>query len=674
MTPDLERFLDLATRPLEADPGTRDEAKGELMGRVSHTGVPHEMLDLRLPLERLETSPPRKPWPRRVALLVTLVVSIVSLGAASAILGREYALMSMATMLTFMRNFGGGPSNVENPLLLEYVRKNAPGLPLGRDLMSEGIDQDDAEAWLAEHPDDLAMIQEKVMRKLKASTTWTGLEEPEKSTIARLDPDNALWPLIQVVPHIDKATGGSSRYGAVSGAAPVADEAEFQNALRLFSEAAAKSSYTDRSLSLKRLQIDAFPPSRSIAEDLIVTGFAGIVSPPFESYSSSLASLAAVQCDRLATAGDKEGLAKFFREWKQVVGVIADPANSIEPESEQNGVIYQLEQMADSFGDAFDKLGMAVEKAEVEEQRKMLAGTGHGHWSAPPEIQAAAGARMTATSSLPRDLTVGQLIPSRRTELAFFDRTMGLFLAFLALLFTGLVGLETCRRSRIVKAMARGLVPLFRKEDHLWIAGLGLAFPWLWWWAFTRVSPLGLRDLKFDEWYVVTWVLQPIAAFIFGLVMLLQTARWRWGKQGGFLCLGGSLPWLGWVVAALAGLAIPVSGVLRYLTLNDDQTGIFLIGVFSMSACGLLWLLWEGIMNLFTPRSSALRPNLVMRVLLPWCFAGVLTLMASVAVSTKMERHWFLKDPLLPTWTSKTHLNALEERVAAERRASLQKP
>jgi len=47
--------------------------------------------------------------------------------------------------------------------------------------------------------------------------------------------------------------------------------------------------------------------------------------------------------------------------------------------------------------------------------------------------------------------------------------------------------------------------------------------------------------------------------------------------------------------------------------------------------------------------------------------------MAAVAVSTKMERIWFLKDPLLPTWTSKTHLNALEERAAAEWKASVQK-
>jgi hypothetical protein len=83
-----------------------------------------------------------------------------------------------------------------------------------------------------------------------------------------------------------------------------------------------------------------------------------------------------------------------------------------------------------------------------------------------------------------------------------------------------------------------------------------------------------------------------------------------------------------------------------------------------MGSFGLLWLLWEGIMNLFTLRASALRPNLVMRVLLPWTFAGILTLLAAYGVSTYMERRWFAKDPLLPSWTSKTHRNAFEERRA----------
>jgi hypothetical protein len=671
MTPDLEHFLDLATRPLEAEPGMREEAKGELMARVGHAGVPYEMLDLRPPVERLEANPPRNPWPRRAALLATVVVSLVTVTTSVSLQSREFTLMTTASMMSFTSRMGGGTFANENPLLADYVRNHAPNLPLGTVVLQGGESETEPGLWLAQHPDDLAMFQEQVSRRLRITTAWTGLSDPEKDVISRLDPGNALWPLMQVVPHVKTANGGSSYRGG-GGGPPVTDEAAFQSALRLFSEAAAKSSYSDRSLSLKRRQIDAFPRSRSITDDMIVAGFTEMVSPPFEAYNLSLHPLAAVQCERLVKAGDQEGLRKFFGEWKQLIVLIVNSAEPVDPEND--GAISQLQGMGEPFADAFDKLGMVVEKAEVEELQKTLAGNGHSLSSAPPEIEAIAGLRVSALSSLPRDLTVDQLRPSRRTELAFFDRMMGSFLAVLGLIFTGLVGLETCRRSRIVKGMARGLTPLFRMEDHLWIAGLGLAFPWLWWWAFTRISPLGLRDLKFDEWYVLVWVLQPIAAFIFGLVMLLQTARWRWGKQGGFLCLGGSLPWLGWIAAALAGMALPASGILCHLSLNDDETAIFLVGVFSMSACGLLWLLWEGIMILFTPRSSALRPNLVMRSLLPWSFAGVLTLMAGVAVSTKMERHWFLKDPLLPTWTSKTHLNALEERAAAEWSASMQQP
>jgi hypothetical protein len=60
-----------------------------------------------------------------------------------------------------------------------------------------------------------------------------------------------------------------------------------------------------------------------------------------------------------------------------------------------------------------------------------------------------------------------------------------------------------------------------------------------------------------DEWTAIPMMIQPAAAFIFGLAMLLQTARWRWGLRGGFACLGVPHSWLGWLAAGLAGLAVP---------------------------------------------------------------------------------------------------------------------
>jgi len=667
MTPEVERFLDLATRPFEANPHERDEAKGEFMSRIGHSGVPYELLDLAEPLERLAGAKPARHGLRRSLLLAGALLLLATVVAAVGLIVWQIILMEQASSIAAQTRYGSSNSDQSQYLpVMNHVRSVAPSLPLGLD---EKGGSEETARLLANHPDDLAVLQEHVIRRVRDSDHWEGLTAGERETIARLDPDNSLWHLVQVTPRLSKATAGSSRssysyYGRIG--STITSEPEFQEVLRLFSEAAAKPVYLDRSPTLKRRQLDAFPPARSLVDDAIATEFAGFVSPPFGYYTGSLKPLANLHCERLVTAGDKEGLKKFHREWKQLSShIIGSPQPG---ESDYDDVFYQLAEMGRKLEESFDRLGMAVEKADTAERVKVLAGLGSNAGSLPPEVQRARGLRLRSEYRVPADLTMEEALSSRRVELSLFDRIQASFFAFLALIFTALVAFETCRRSRIVKGMARGLSPLFRKEDHVWIAGLGLALPWLWWLAITRVSPLGWSDSDLDEpWAVLAWLIQTFAGVTFAAVMLLQSARWRWSLRGGFLGLGGSLPGIGWGVAALTGLSIPAAGTLRYFSsLNEEETVMFLIGVVGMAACGLLWLLWHGIMTLFTPRSGALRPNLTMRAVLPWAMTGVVTLLISAVISSAMERHWFYKDPLFPSWTSKTHVNALEERVAKE--------
>ena len=401
---------------------------------------------------------------------------------------------------------------------------------------------------------------------------------------------------------------------------------------------------------------------RSLSDQAVADRFTGMVSSPLWSARQPLFALATLHCERLVAAGDKAGLEKFFNEWKQLirsVGRSTDPYH------------YHLAEMATSLAESFDKLGMAAEKAEVEEWKETL---GHACRSSPAstELESIAGSRLRS-QQLPSGLTKDEVMPSRLAELAFFDRIVTGFLTTMAIASTVLAGLEMCRRSRLVKNMARGLMPLLRKEDHLWIAGLGIVLPWMWWWVVSRLGPLGLRDANMEVgWPMAVWLIQSAAGFILGMVMLLQAARWRWSVRGRFIGLSVSLPWIGWGVAALTGLSIPAAGLLRYLDkLTGDQTAAFLLGVSGMAASGLLWLLWQGIVMIFTPRSGALRPNLAIRTVLPWAMAGTTTLLASVLIATAMERYWYAKDPLLPPSTSKTYLNALDERVAKEAREIL---
>jgi hypothetical protein len=671
MTPELQRFLDLATRRLDASPAEREEAQDELMARVGHAGVPFDMLDLGEPLARLEHATPPSPWPRRIAQLAALALSAGTVLTATGLLAYKFSLIYMATKLSYQRLAHFPAASLENPLLLDHVRRNATELPLGREVLSGKDDLAEPVVWLARHPDDLAMWQEHATRQVqRAGKEWPGFDEDAKEKIARLDADNALWSLMQASAMMESCSDAMRRHGR-PGTASVTDEAKFQHALLSFSEAAAKPRYHDRSWSLVRRQIEAFPPAASISDELIAYGFAGFVTRPFtpfnyyRSFGDSFSVMAETHCDRLVAADDRDELRSFFNEWKNVVRLVLE---SPEPVERYGGpILPQLTAMGEVLSQSFDHLGMAAEKAQVQEQLKQFQVSSSGRVPMPPELQKFAGVRLESYDTGLDDLTVEEVLPSRKTELAFFDRHVAISLALLGLVFSGLVGLEACRRSKVVKGTARGLMPLFRREDHLWIGGLGLALPWLWWWVITRLTPLGLRGESPEDLEVgmLAFILQPLAALVFSMVMLLQTARWRWQLRGGFLALGGFFPRLGWVAGGLTALAIPAAGGIGYLThLNDDDKMLFLLGVSCMGSFGLLWLLWEGIMNLFTPRAGALRPNLAMRVLLPWTFTGIFSLIAAYGVSTFMERKWFAKDPLLPSRTSKTHRNAFEERRA----------
>ncbi|MEM9237254.1 MAG: hypothetical protein AAGB14_10785, partial [Verrucomicrobiota bacterium] len=78
MTPEIERFADLATRPLKGRPDREAEAKTELFARISHIGAPLDMIDLSVPVARLEQVQPPKPWPRRVAMLAVSLVLLIA--------------------------------------------------------------------------------------------------------------------------------------------------------------------------------------------------------------------------------------------------------------------------------------------------------------------------------------------------------------------------------------------------------------------------------------------------------------------------------------------------------------------------------------------------------------------------------------------------------------------
>lgn len=268
------------------------------------------------------------------------------------------------------------------------------------------------------------------------------------------------------------------------------------------------------------------------------------------------------------------------------------------------------------------------------------------------------------------------MIPSGRVEWAFGERVMLHAVSLVGLWLVLFTAFEAYRRKRQVKGLAKGLMPLFRWNDHLWIAGLGIVLPLVWYLGLTRLTPLEMHDLSLDDDEIAVLVssIQMLGAFFMGAIAMLWATYWRWEKRGGFLCLRGGGVFVGWIMALLSAAAIPAAGWAKFISFKDDESmAFYLVGAAGLVAMGLLWLLWIGILNLCTPQANALRANLVSRTVLAWYLVASFCLVIGAELLRQEERYWMNKDSLFPTWTSETHMNGLEERVALEYQRELER-
>lgn len=663
MTPALEKFIALVTRPLEGDDARREDARGELMGRLSHQGVPLEMIDVAAPTERLETARrfPVK-WRRGLTLGVLLglvVLFFVGLWRDGAMLARSIYADQLGWRAAGINSSTPGRWD---DFFYHWLDRKAPDLPV---TAREG----EIDALRRERPADLAILQESLMGR--SITRDRLLDDEERALIARVDGDNALWPLIEAWWEFHKATGLEPRQGYYfsSPGSATRDPAARDRGWERHAEAVKLGRFHSYGPEFSRLQIEAYGAERTVFDGLIVSELVTVPASAANRWNYYIGSREGVignlTVDRVRFLAGKQRtdeLRAFFAEWRKrhelVLGADRPDAWTVVTFCRQAG------EEATAFRQAFIDLGLKAEEAEAAAIAADLSGWTPGYTSSNPE----AGMRMQEGMWRVGDATPAELKPGRKADMAMFHRMIAWPLALIALLFSLAWAFEACRRSPEVKGMARGLAPLLDRWDHLTIAAVGIVAPWIYWWVVTRLTPLGVCDKVFDrdEWIAVTWVLQILIGPVLGLVMLTQAVQWRWARAGGFLGLAGAVPWLGWVAAALVALSLPAAGLIRFLPLaNDEERGFFLLGCAGTGAIGLLWLLWVAIMALCTPRHGALRPNVVARTMVPWSLAGLATLLLAIGVLRFAEGWWYRRDPLLPGWTSTRYANTMEERMVA---------
>jgi hypothetical protein len=657
MTPQIDRFLKLATRSLQDQAELQDEAETELMSRLGEGGVPLDLIDVAELSARLEEKAPVDTVRRRLliaaAFLVALVMGIRGVGVDLL----DVASIAYSESLSWQQiddpnlhfNIGGtvGFADVEaqvTKMLGSWMTAGAVDLPLS------GKRGDQETAVLRQrHPEDLGILQEHLARRShEAAEFMTG---EERAMVERLDPDNALWPLMEM-----RWLERTIEFRSNAGLGKMTGE-EAEQCHRLLSRAAASPRLVNHAIGLLARQKAALPTANGVADVVRAETMAGFVteasSPKiFWGYRSE--EWLSVRLTDLSP--DRDQILRLRDELLAVEKLrCAGPESAVQDLS-RNHVF-----MDNAYQHYARHLGPDVALTAYPQPHQYLP------W---PEREQA-GVWMRGTRLLPTDLTAEEMKPLRMAEQCLFDR-------FLVWACTGLSGvvafvtlLESIRRKRVVKALARGLMPLLTRRDHVWIGGLGIVLPWLWYFFVTVILPCGGAWAESDEEMVIR-IMQGGLVVVMSIILIIHASEWRWAKRAAVLGLDSGLRIFGWLAAALTALAILAAGLYPHLEnagFSVDET--YLLGCAGAGATGGLWLLWVAIRNLFTGNRASLRPNLISRTALPWMLAGLATLLISAGILQAMEGRWVKREPLLRLETSRIFVNALAERGLDHRCAQI---
>jgi hypothetical protein len=640
MAEETARFISLATRSL--DEAEREAAGHELAARIAHAGGESEVPQA---AERLASSKPPPAW--RLPVLASLILAGLVTALAYLIPShwKEARLLAPIHHQGFDRNHPEhllaalGPAADDVPLRTVYFRDQSA--------WSSEVD-----ALLAEAPDNPAYY--------RFYARWFSYLHPKEVLPPdyqlkweALDRDNALWGIYAANQLAEK-----SIRTARGGVHTVTDEPRFLLALDYFRDAASRDFCQLGAVTIQDRQLRSFRRENTLESACIEQQLLQLVGSDVLNLYSILKAIE-VQADRLVASGDKVRLEQLMKDLRKVVTMIMDdPSNGYFS-------LHLIGRTASRFAGKCRGLGL-TEQAEWLERLKDT------YVELRAKASPSTGLARSSSSFAGRwfggyadaNFTLEDMKAGRMAEYAVADRFAAATGVIIFSLMVAGCMVEVLRR-RSASGLARGLMPLWRGSDYLWLIGLGVGLPLFWWFGIVHGSPLGCRDIgltcfQFAQYPLMQpWLSQDMGGLVFGAVMIIQMARWRWAKRGAFLALGQDRMWIGWTMAVVAALFIPIQGIVRYLPAHQEK---FLLLGSTAGGIALLWLVWQVAVIVFFSRENSVGVQLLVRAILPAAATMAVLLLATMPLLRKTERAWVAKDELMRRDPAGTGLSVLERR------------
>ncbi|WP_035608780.1 hypothetical protein [Haloferula sp. BvORR071] len=592
-------FIELATRPLEDHPDVRDEARGELMERLSRQDPSQREAMAEAALVRLAKVQPGS-WR----------------GKALGIVSAWFVLAGIAVGLGF--EFYG---EIHEEKILRYEAQQE-ATASGSSALAPSTDLAELEAYLDS-------------RFSGGSTT----PDDAEAWGVKLDPGNGAWLWRQGLLKFDRWMASSSR-----------PQEGVQEAWKLIEEAAAAPRFEFYRPEHDAKAIAAFGPP----ETCIGLGNRARLSYHRRGGDQGelMASLFYDVAGSQEAARDADGLRSAIQTWETLCLRLAQEST----QRQDLILLFKMSEAGKSLYSAAKSLGLTAEQERLSPQIKALAASQILTKStSPPELGVIAQ-RIYLAGPLP---ATEAYKPGRMMEYAAAERFLALCAAVLLLPFLAVLGIEGVRRGRRVNGLASGLSPLFDGRDGLWLIGLGLLAPLAWYWLITRLTPMGLREVGIVQFKYPTILFQAAATLLLGLSLVIQTSQWRVGVRAKVIGLRAGLPWLGWLMVGMAAALVPAAGIGRWLPQSQIEDFIKILS--AAGGIPLLWILWRGCALLCGPKLNALPGVLAARAASLPLLLAITILLAFNPLLLAIEKNWMAQDSV-SGWDAKRGTTLQEAR------------
>lgn len=564
------RFLDLATRPLEADPGLHEVAWADLARRIQATPETTEAV-LERAAGRFEAAD-RCNWRKRILPLV---------GAAAFLSFAVITGMTIHRLIQF-REFAA----LLSPLSLHNDRP-------GPDRFAKNWSPDER-LLLFGNPDAISKVE-----------TWKPLWDSDRSNPAFLqacahgyledqqeipvdllkqseaiDPGNAFLPILVAgdlaKDAIERKEGSRSRRDG-GGEAPewvIKDQARFDQAFEALRKAAELPGFTDHSSSLHRQRFRHLPEGRDFLARISILAYTAQAPSPGIRLAP-LSKLLAAKAATLSGSGDIAEFQECVRLWKWLVERCTESSWTL-----IDGLIARvmIQTPLKNFREAADRLGLDEtsrdfrvldERMELEKKQR----TDRSREESPEERLIFLKGSCLASLSIPMiikqvlsppTISGQDLHPGRMVDHALLGQMHATVtaLCFILLMLVALVFRTVVPRGP--RAVAHRMADLVSPHDQIFLLAAGVLCP-----AGLYVALIQFPDLSAREWAMKSsGFLAPVGQLAavtllmvnFTIALGALVAR----KRVPMLAPAGRpwlrlLPWLGTFCAVLAMLACGIN-------------------------------------------------------------------------------------------------------------------